>query len=49
LSRQTAARADRRFKFEERSQLFIRTRNQTLSIAAMCVSNPYRSPVGINR
>jgi len=28
--------------------LFIRTHNETLSIAAMRVSNPDRSPLGIN-
>jgi hypothetical protein len=33
----------------KRSQLFIRTHNETLSIIAMRVSNPDRSPVGINR
>jgi hypothetical protein len=30
-------------------QLFIRTHNETLSIVAVRVSNPDRSPVGINR
>jgi hypothetical protein len=29
-------------------QQFIGTHNETLSIAAMCVRNPDRSPVGIN-
>ena len=33
----------------KRSQLFIRVHNETLSVVAMCVSNPDRSPVGINR
>jgi hypothetical protein len=28
---------------------FLRVRNKTLSIVAMCVCNPDRSPVGINR
>jgi hypothetical protein len=41
--------SDRRFKFNKRRQLFIRTHNETLSVAAMRVSNPDRSPVGINR
>jgi len=36
-------------EFDKRSQLFIRTHNKTLSIIVMCVSNPDRSPVGINR
>jgi len=35
--------------FQKRSQLFIRPHNETLSIVAMCVSNPDCSPVGINR
>jgi hypothetical protein len=39
----------RRFEFHKRSQLFIRTHNETLSVAAMCVCNKDRSPVGINR
>jgi hypothetical protein len=43
------ARANRRFEFEKRSQLFIGVHNETLSIVAMRVSNPDRSPVGINR
>ena len=29
-------------------QLFIRTNNVTLSVAAMCVCNPDRSPLRIN-
>jgi len=33
----------------KRSQLFICPHNETLSVVAMCVSNPDRSPVGINR
>jgi hypothetical protein len=37
-----------RLKFRKRSQLLIRTHDETLSIVAMCVSNPDRSPVGIN-
>jgi hypothetical protein len=36
-------------KFNENGQLFIRTHNETLSLAAMSVNNPDRSPVGINR
>jgi hypothetical protein len=38
-----------RFEFQERGQLFIGVRNETLSVAAMCVCNPDRSPVEINR
>jgi hypothetical protein len=37
------------FKFQKSSQLFIRVHNQTLSVVAMRVRNPERSPVGINR
>jgi hypothetical protein len=32
----------------KRRQLFIRTHNETLSIVAMRVSNPDRSPLRIN-
>jgi hypothetical protein len=48
LSRRTSTRAisksaNHRFKFEKRAELFIRTHNETLSVAAMRVSNPDRS------
>jgi hypothetical protein len=43
-----AASANRRFEFYKRSQLFIRVHTETLSVAAMCVSNPDRSPLAIN-
>ena len=49
LSSQFAGSVNHRFKLQKRGQLFIRTHNETLSIAAMCVHNPDRSPVGINR
>ena len=49
LSNQFAASANRGFQFEKRSQLFIRTHNETLSVAAMCICNQDRSPAGINR
>jgi hypothetical protein len=49
LSSQFAASVDCLFKFHQRSQLFIRVHNETLSVAAMCVRNPDRSPVEINR
>jgi hypothetical protein len=42
------ALADRRFQFQKRRQLLIRTHNETLSVIAMCISNPDRSPLGIN-
>jgi hypothetical protein len=32
--------ANRQFKFHERSQLFIRPHNETLSVAVIRVSNP---------
>jgi hypothetical protein len=48
LSRQLSAGTSRRFKFQKRRQLFIRVHNETLSVAAMCVSNPERSPFEIN-
>jgi hypothetical protein len=41
--------ANRPLQFHERCQLLIRTHNETLSVVAMRVSNPDRSPVGINR
>jgi hypothetical protein len=42
-------RGNRCFEFNERGQLFIRAHNETLSVAAMCVCNPDRSLVGIER
>jgi hypothetical protein len=40
VSRHFAASTDRRLEFHKCSQLFIRTHNETLSVAAMCVNNP---------
>jgi hypothetical protein len=40
-------RANRRFKFQKRRQLFIRPDYETLSVAAMSVNNPDRSPTRI--
>src|SRR5881227_1546242 len=40
--------ADSRFQFDESSQLFLRARNETPSVAAMCIHDPDCSPVGIN-
>ena len=40
--------ANHRFEFEKRSQLFIRTRDGTLSIVAVCVNNPDCSTFGIH-
>jgi len=39
------ASANRRFQFQKGRQLFIRTHNETFSVAAMCVCNPDCSPV----
>jgi hypothetical protein len=36
------------FPIPKSSQLFIRTHNETLSVIAMRVCNPDRSPFGIN-
>jgi hypothetical protein len=36
------------FEFHERGHLFIRTHNETLSVAAMRVNNPDRSPLRVN-
>jgi hypothetical protein len=40
--------ANRRFQFKKRRQLFIRSHDETLSVAAMRVSNPDRSPARIH-
>jgi hypothetical protein len=47
-ARNLKSASNRRFQFYKRRQLFIRTHNETLSIVAMRVSNPDRSPVGID-
>jgi hypothetical protein len=36
----------RAFQFHERRQHFVRTHDKTLSVVAMCVNNPDRSPGG---
>jgi hypothetical protein len=36
------------FQFQKRGELIIRTRNEPLSVAGMCVSNPDGSPFGIH-
>ena len=43
--RETGRSPNRRFQFHKRSQLFIRTHNETLAIVAMRVCNKDRSPV----
>jgi hypothetical protein len=40
LSSPFAANANRRFEFQKRAQLFIRTDNEALSVVAMRVNNP---------
>jgi hypothetical protein len=40
--------ANHRFGFQKRSQLFIRSHNEPLPVAAMRVSNPDRPPARIN-
>jgi hypothetical protein len=45
LSRQFAASANRKFQFYKRRQPFLGLHDVTLSIAAMRVSNPDRSPL----
>ena len=42
-----SAASNRRFQFQKRSQLFIRAHNETLSVVAMRVNNPDRSPFKI--
>ena len=42
---QPLAPSNRRFEFDKRGQLFIRSHDVTLAIAAMRVSDPDRSPV----
>jgi hypothetical protein len=49
LSSTISASAHRQFEFHKRRQFFIRTHNETLTVAVMRVDNPDRSPVGINR
>jgi hypothetical protein len=49
LSNQLAGSAGRWFKFHKRSQQFIRVHNETLSVVAMCVSNPGCPSDEINR
>jgi hypothetical protein len=39
---------DGRFQSDESSQLFLRVRNETPSVAAMCIQDPDCSAVGIN-
>jgi hypothetical protein len=36
-------------QFQKRRELFIRTRNEPLSIVTMCVNNPDRPPLPIHR
>jgi hypothetical protein len=36
-------------EFKKRSLLIVSARDKTISVVAVCVNNPDRSPVGINR
>ena len=49
LSKQSAASVNRRFEFQKSRQQFLRTHKEALSVVAVCVCNPDRSPAGINR
>jgi hypothetical protein len=49
MSIQNVAATNRRFEFDKRSQLFVGVHNETFSVAAVCVNNPDRSPLRINR
>jgi hypothetical protein len=48
MSSLLSAIQNRRFKFNKRTQLFVRVHNVTLPVAAMCVSNPDCSPARIH-
>jgi hypothetical protein len=48
LSRQFAASVDRGFEFHKSGLLFIGAHNETVPIIAVRVSNPDRSPFGID-
>jgi hypothetical protein len=41
--------SNRRFDFQNSRQLFVRVHDEPLSVVAMRVRNPDRSPFGINR
>jgi hypothetical protein len=45
---ETCGTANRRFNFNKRSQPFIRSHNETLTVAVMRVCDKDRSPVGIH-
>jgi hypothetical protein len=49
LALRLVTRANRRFQFHKSRYLFFRKHNETLSVVPMCVCNPDRSSVGINR
>jgi hypothetical protein len=46
---QSVADTNRPFQFQKRRQDFVRAHNETLSVVAMCVHNPNRSPFAIQR
>jgi hypothetical protein len=45
MSSQFAASANRRFQFDKRAELFVRVHNKALSVVAVCIGNPDRSPL----
>jgi hypothetical protein len=48
LNSQPLPTANRRFEFQKRSQLFIRSHDEPVSVATMCVSNEDCSPARIH-
>src|SRR5439155_12293660 len=48
VQRRCFAHRNRRFQLQKCSQLFIGTHNETLSVVAVCVSNPDCSPIEIH-
>jgi hypothetical protein len=48
LSKQFVARPNRRFEFHKPAELFVGVHNKALSVAAMRIGDPDRSPLRIN-
>jgi hypothetical protein len=48
VSMNSSGHENSRFKFSKRSQLFIRSHNETLPVAAMCICNPDDSSVAVH-
>jgi hypothetical protein len=49
LKIENVAAARDAFQFNKRAQLFVGSHNKAPSVISVCVNNPDRSPVGINR